>query len=62
MNDVLQKEISTLRIDTQPVLERIIDWCNHHRDDSLLTQNDDSESLNKPPEVRDQKNTQAKSK
>ncbi|KAJ0116428.1 hypothetical protein N8I77_008228 [Diaporthe amygdali] len=36
---------------TQPVLEKIVEWCNHHRNDPLPTQDDDSESRKKTTEI-----------
>lgn len=34
-----------------PVLEKIIEWCNHHRNDPLPTPDDDNESRKKTTEI-----------
>ncbi|ROW12709.1 hypothetical protein VMCG_00605 [Cytospora schulzeri] len=36
---------------SQPVLEKIIEWCEHHRNDPPPTQDDDSESRKKTTEI-----------
>ncbi|KUI59334.1 E3 ubiquitin ligase complex SCF subunit scon-3 [Cytospora mali] len=36
---------------SQPVLEKIIEWCEHHRNDPPPTQDEDSESRKKTTEI-----------
>jgi S-phase kinase-associated protein 1 len=35
----------------QPVLEKIVKWCKHHRDDPIPTQDNKNESRNKNAEI-----------
>lgn len=36
---------------SQPVLEKIIEWCDHHRNDPPPTQDDDTEARKKTTEI-----------